>query len=300
LTWEEIDQNMYAREEVHFISKKNRLQGFIYGGSNDKGLVVISHGLGGTADAYFPMIMYLVDKGWRVFAFNNTGVSGSEGKSVQGLTQSVIDLDAALRYVKHSSTLGNLPVMLVGHSWGGYAVCAVLNYEHDVNAAVSLAAFNNGPKMFREQGVSTAGGFYYFLSPQFWAIQRLRFGSTMKLTAVDGINKAAIPAMIVHSSEDKLISAKTTSIYAHREKITNPYVEFIFFDGDDAPGHEYVFCSKERRKYIRLVNEDLQKNQVKNANLSQWAKDFGFDKIKANELNGELMERINLFFNNVR
>jgi len=299
LKWQEIDQTMYPREEVRFHSGKNQLQGFIYGGSNDKGLVVISQGLGGTADSYLPMMMYFVDQGWRVLAYNNTGVGGSEGKNVRGLSQSVIDLDAALQYVKGSTALKNLPVMLAGHSWGGYAVCAVLNYGHHVNAVVSFAGFNNGNETFKEHGVSAAGSFFYLLYPQFWIIQKLRFGNAMKLTAVDGINSSAIPVMIVHSADDEVIPAKTTSIYAHREKITNPYVEIIFYD---TAGHEFVFHSKERKAYIIKANEDLQKYLTKNENatLSQWAEEYNFDKIKANELNGELMERINMFFNNAK
>jgi len=302
LKWNEIDQTLYPREEIHFKSGKNQLQGFTYGSSNDRGLVVISQGLGGTADSYLPMIMYFVDNGWRVLAYNNTGVGGSEGKNVRGLSQSVIDLDATLQYVKCSNALKNLPVMLVGHSWGGYAVCAVLNYEHHVNAVVSFAGFNSGNETFNEFGVSSAGGFFYLLYPQLWTIQKLKFGNAMKLTAVEGINKAAIPVMIVQSSNDEVISAKTTSIYAHREKITNPHLEIVFFDSDDAPGHEFVFCSKERREYIRAVNENFQKYRAVNENaaLSQWAEEYNFDKIKANELNGELMERINMFFNNAR
>lgn len=302
LLWHEIDQTKYSREEVRFYSGKNQLQGFIYGGSNDKGLVVISHGLGGTADGYFPMIMYFVDQGWRVFAFNTTGVSGSEGKNTRGFPQSVIDHDAALHYVKESNTLNKLPVMLVGHSWSGYAVCAVLNYEHHVSAVVSFAAPNNGRELLKELGVSSAGVFYYFTHPHFWAIERVRFGDVMKFTAVDGINKAAIPVMIVHSSNDALISPKTTSIYAHREKFTNPHVEIIYLDGDDAAGHEYPFASKENREYRRIANESLRKYRADNENpsRSQWAKDYNFDKFKANELNSELMERINMFFNNAR
>ena len=116
LKWHEIDQTLYPREEIRFNSGKNRLQGFIYGGSNDKGLVIISQGLGGTADSYLSMIMYFVDKGWRVLAYNNTGVGGSEGKNVRGLSQSVIDLDAALQYVEVSNALKDLSVML-------YALC---------------------------------------------------------------------------------------------------------------------------------------------------------------------------------
>ena len=200
LRWEEIDQTRYPREEVRFSSGKNQLQGFIDGRSNDKGLVVISQGLGGTADSYFPMIMNFVDNGWRVLAFNNTGVGGSEGENTRGLTQSMIDLDAALRFVKGATSLKELPVMLVGHSWGGYAVCAALNNRHDVCAVVSFAGYNNGNETFTEHGVSEAGAFYYLLYPHLWVIQRLKFGQTMKLNAVDGINKAAIPVMIIHNS----------------------------------------------------------------------------------------------------
>ncbi|MCL2810103.1 MAG: lysophospholipase, partial [Treponema sp.] len=130
ITWNDIDKNKYNRENIYFYSGENKLQGFIYGNLNSNGLVIISQGLGNTADHYLNLIMYFVDNGWKVFAYNNTGVSGSEGESVRGLTQSLFDLDAALNYVNSSNDLVGLPVMLVGHSWGGFAVCAVLNYDH--------------------------------------------------------------------------------------------------------------------------------------------------------------------------
>jgi predicted alpha/beta hydrolase len=255
--------NRYPREEIRFNSGGKGLQGFIYGGSNTNGLIIISQGLGCTADYYFPMIKYFVDKGWRVFAFNNTGVSGSEGESIRGLTQSVIDLDAALIYVKNSGRFDGLPVMLAGHSWGGFAVCAVLNYDHRINAVVSFAGFNNGSDLLKEQGMLMIGGVYYLISPQLWAIEKQLFGDTAKLTAVDGINRAGIPVMIVHCSNDEVIPANTTSIYAHRDKITNPLAEIIYKDGEDAAGH--------------------------------WPYS-GVD----DELDSELMERINQFFHDTR
>jgi pimeloyl-ACP methyl ester carboxylesterase len=299
LLWKEIDRTKYPREEVHFNSDGNRLQGFIYGSANSNGLVVISEGLGGTADGYFPMIMYFVDKGWRVFAFNNTGVSGSEGESVRGMTQSVIDLDAALTYVKSSNKLNSLPVMLAGHSWGGYAVAAVLNYNHRVNAVVSFAGYNNGGELVNDMAVSFVGNIYYILSPQMWALEKQLFGSTAKLTAVGGINKSGIPVMIVQSSDDDVITPTKTSIYAHRSEITNPNVVIVYLDGDDAAGHEYVFCSKAQREYMDAATDSWEAYEANNSNASrlQWATEYGFDKWKANELNAELMERINDFFN---
>jgi len=305
ITWKEIDQVKYPREEVHFISAENKLQGFIYGGSNNNGLIVISNGIGGTSDDYLPMVMYFADKGWRVFCFNNTGVGGSEGESIRGLTQSVIDLDAALTFVKNSGRFSGLPVMLVGHSLGGYAVCTVLNLNQNLNAVVSFAGFNSSKEIFEEQGVAMVGKAFYLLTPQAWAIDKQLFGDKVKLTAVDGINKACIPVMIVHSSDDESISAKTSSIYAHRSEINNPNVEIVFFDGENASGHERVYGSKKATEYMKLATKSweaykAEHGYVSNATLAQWAKEYNFDKTKANELNMELMERVNVLFNNAR
>ena len=305
ITWKEIDQAKYPREEVHFNSGKNKLQGFIYGGSNNSGLIVISNGIGGTSDDYLPMVMYFVDKGWRVFCFNNTGVGGSEGESIRGLTQSVIDLDAALAFVKSSSQFSGLPVMLVGHSLGGYAVCTVLNLNQNVNAVVSFAGLNSSKEIFKEQGVAMVGKVFYLLTPQAWAIDRQLFGDKVKLTAVDGINKANIPVMIVHSSDDESISAISNSIYAHRSEINNPNVEIVFLNGENASGHERVYGSIKATEYMKLATKSweaykAEHGYVSNATLAQWAKEFNFDKNKANELNMELMERVNDLFSGAK
>jgi alpha-beta hydrolase superfamily lysophospholipase len=299
ITWKEMDSIKYSREEVRFNSRENILQGFIYGGANSNGLVVISQGLGGTADSYFPMIMYFVDNGWRVFAFNNTGVDGSEGEDTRGLYQSVIDLDAALVFVEQTNSLNRLPIMLVGHSWGGYAVCSVLNYEHPVNAVVSFAGYNSGREVFEELGKSSAGIKFAFIRPQFRKIEKQRFGDVAKLTAIEGVNKTGIPVIIVHSSDDDVITAQKTSIYAHREKINNPHVEIIYMEGDDATGHERVFGSKRRKEYANRVNanwKEYYEADPENATLLQWSKEFNLDKTLANELDADLMEHINEFF----
>jgi dienelactone hydrolase len=300
--YKEIDQFKYPREEVHFNSRGNKLQGFIYGKENNNGLVVISEGLGGTADDYLPMIMYFVDKGWRVFAFNNTGVSGSEGESIRGLSQSVIDLDAALTYIENSDKFNGLSVMLAGHSWGGHAVCTVLNYNHRVNAVVSFAGYNKGSDMIKEQGVSMVGGLFYILTPQMWALEKRLFGNTANLTAVGGINKSGIPVMIVQCSDDNVITPSTTSIYAHRKEITNPHVEIIYRDGEDATGHEYTFCSKAQRDYYNWASKSWATYKAENENATklQWANVINFDKDLANELDPDLMERINFLFNNAK
>ena len=302
LTWNEIDHSRYPREEHYFYSGPNKLQGFVYGGANSKGLIVFSHGMGSTPESYFSLVMHFVDRGWRVFTFSNTGVAGSEGKSVRGLYQSLIDLNTALTYIESEITFKGLPVMLMGHSWGGFAACTVLNYNHDIKAVVSFAGFNSGREVLKEKGLRLAGKFYYLLTPQLWAIEKLLFGDTMEMNAVDGINRAGIPVMIVQSSDDQMIPADTTSIYAKRGKITNPNVEIIFLDGEDAAGHTYVFCSKGQRQYRAWAEESWEKYKASHEEPSQlqWALEINYDKALANELNPVLMEKIDSFFEKAR
>jgi predicted alpha/beta hydrolase len=300
-SWKEIDQIRYSREEVYFNSSKNKLQGFVYGRENANGLVVISQGFGATADVYLPMIMYFVDKGWRVFAFNNTGVGGSEGKNTRGLIQSVIDLDAALSYVESSGKFTGLPVMLAGHSWGGYAVCAVLNYNHRVRAVVSFAGFSKGMEMINERGVSMIGNFAYIFTPQQWIIEKMLFGGATNFTAVGGISKSLIPVMLVQCSNDNAVRPNSTSIYAHRKEITNPYVEIIYREGEDAIGHD-TFYSKAQKEYIdwAVKSWEAYKAENKSATTLQWANEISFNKKLANELDPGLFERINTMFNNAK
>ena len=250
----------YPRKEVYFYSGKNKLQGFIYGEENDKGLVVISPGVHSYADEYDRIIRYLVDRGWRIFSFNSTGVDGSEGDSMRGLPQGVLDLDAALTYIKDTSVLSGLPVMLIGFSWGGYSVCAVLNYAHHVNAVVSFAGFNSTQEVTESQAKAKIGGIYHVISPQIQSLEEQLFGDTAKLTAVDGINKSDSPVMLVLCSNDTVVPVNKASIYAHRESITNPHVEIVYLEGEDACGHYFKYYPEGKSLYER-VNAFLENSR---------------------------------------
>jgi hypothetical protein len=150
---------------------------------------------------------------------------------------------------------------------------------------------------------SRVGRIYNVLSHNVAAIEKRLFGDAAKLTAVDGINKAGnqrIPVIIVQSSDDEVILPDSISIYAHRQKITNPNVQIIFLEGDEASGHEFVFCSKEQREYVNWAITSWKAYRAENRKTSrqQWAEKNNFDVFKANQLNIELMERINEVFKN--
>lgn len=106
--------------KVIFRSGRNRLAGYLWNESGTRGLIVFAHGMGTEVEYYLPEIHHFATQGYKVFAFEYSGYCSSSGH-FYGFPQAVIDLKYALDFVDD----GSLPVILMGHSMGAYAVCAV-------------------------------------------------------------------------------------------------------------------------------------------------------------------------------
>ncbi|MCL2187241.1 MAG: alpha/beta fold hydrolase [Defluviitaleaceae bacterium] len=296
LRYEDVEN--VPRTITHFYSGANKLTAYIYGEDNDRGLVVIAHGLGGGAEYYFPETLFFVENGWRVFKFDKTGSHASEGRGTRGLPQSAIDLDAALTYIKSQGW--GLPIMLYGHSWGGYAVAAVLNKEHEVNAVVSLAAFAAPMEMLQENARSFMGGVASLMRPYLWLHQRILFGQNAGLCAVKGINNGATPVMILHGTADDVIAYHGASIINQRARITNPNVIFITHHLPHHNGHNNLLRPAAVQPYLDAFNAQWREAwEYHNHYVPEDVRAVMFAEIrdKASTLDADLMEKINTFFN---
>jgi pimeloyl-ACP methyl ester carboxylesterase len=298
LRYEDVPE--YNRKIVQFKSGKNTLTGYIYGEGTEKGLIVLAHGLGAGAESYLPQIIYFLDKGWAVFTYDSTGNHASEGKSMVGLAQSLLDLDAALTYVKGHDNLNHLPVMLFGHSWGGYAVASVLNYGHPVTAVASVAGYNSPMEILFEQAKDIMGPFAHVTYPFMWLYQNMLFGKTALAKAVDGINKTAVPVMIIHGDADNVISYTGAATIAHRNEITNPNVVYKTCTKEGHNGHSSMFFTEAALKYRAEINRQLRELETSyNGNVPEDVLDAfseGINRFQMSELDPEFMGEINEFF----
>jgi uncharacterized protein len=69
-------------------------------------------------------------------------------------------LDAALTYINTQEEFVSLPILLFGHSWGGYAVANLLHYDYEIAGVVTVSGANSPMEMIMEQGRSMMGAFY--------------------------------------------------------------------------------------------------------------------------------------------
>ena len=241
----------YPRRKVAICSGKNNLAGFIYGETNTKALIVFSHGSGTFHEEYMKEIVWFVDRGYRVFAADYTACGASEGSYTGGLAQTPIDLDRILTWIERDPELGGMKKVLIGHSWGAYGVTAVLNFEHEIAGVVSLAAYNDPAEQMADILARVTSPALRLLKPFFRLSDIMDHGRYGALKAVDGINRAGVPVLIVQGTADQMISFDNCSLVAHRSEITNPQVEYLILD---QPGH----CDHDSFRYTEK-GEEAQK-----------------------------------------
>lgn len=290
----------YPQELMKFPSGKNMLQGYLLGKENTKGLVVVVHGLGGGAEGYLNEILYFVRQGYQVFAYDNTGYHLSEGKNSVGLPQAVDDLDAALNFIEGENRFAGLPVYLFGHSWGGYSVGAVLNFEHNVSAVASVSGFSDPNKMVVEWAKRMIGKLAYVAIPFMILHQRLSFGKKLDITAVDGINKAGIPVLLVHGSKDSTVRIDGSATISCKNEITNPKVEYLLWEKDGQNGHLDVLYSVDASEYGKQIGREFEAilKKTRNKLTEEDKKEFfdSVDKRKSSVTNEVLLQKIVEFY----
>lgn len=274
------------RNACNFESNQGQqLAGWLYRteGTSPKAVVVVAHGLGvGGHEPYMDCIHFFARNGYLVFAYDVTGNGGSEGDSIRGLSQGVIDLDYAIRHLQTNAQTKELPILLFGHSWGGYSVCNVLNYHPEVKAVVALCGFNRSSDLIRAEGEKIIGPAISLLMPYVSFYEYLKFGDYASSTAMDGFANTDAGIFIVHSQDDS--------------KVPQQYGYDIYFDtyGQDDrftfvhytnKGHTYVYASEAFEAYRAAFNDTFsQWTQTLPEDLSQ----AQFAQQKADYLNEHL------------
>lgn len=286
--------------EDSFTSNKGQTLrgGFFYTNETPtfKGLVVLSHGFGGGGYIwYLPQVAYLAQNGYLVYTFDKTGTDLSDGKDVRGLPQGIIDLQYALNHLRTTAQAQGLPILLYGHSWGGYSSCAILQDEKDIAAVASMSSFNSSQDMLITQGTQIFGDYVSFLSPFLNICDKIRFGKYADYTSLKGLSETQVDVILFHSDDDRTIPIETSfNIYA--EQLSDK--ENLTFVPMSAKKHD-VYFSDEATKYrvqsraaLKLIRDDIEEYSVDNEFLFY----LEFDRAQANAVDEAVMGQVVDFF----
>ena len=289
----------YESEPVEFSFQGSTLRGYVYKAEQPKGFVVFRHGIGSDHTSYLALICALVDRGWTVFAYDAIGSGISDGDNVKGMAQSALDVAAAVEFARERGMVGDLPLALWGHSWGGYGVSAAMDIVPDVDACVTMSGYNSPVGVLMEFTQRMMGPVAATQFPTMWLNNKLAFGADADRTALDGINKTNAPVLIVHGTGDAVVDYNGSSIIAQRDRISNANVQYLTRSEPDRDGHNSYFYSAEANEYLNAKAAELEKlkeqypDGVPEDVLASFMKDF--DSNRANVADPELIDAIDTF-----
>ena len=134
-----LDFKGFKQDAFSFTNSKGiniRYFYYYYDKPREDKIILFCHGLGPGHVAYLREIEALAKHGYKVLTLDYTGCNESSGDNMISLNQPTRDVMELLDFLKLEK-----PVVLVGHSLGGYTALNLMNLRKDLQKAVILSGF---------------------------------------------------------------------------------------------------------------------------------------------------------------
>jgi pimeloyl-ACP methyl ester carboxylesterase len=235
-------------ESVAFKRKNVTLRGYIYSYNFEKykGIFVFSHGMWSSHKSYMQEIERLAKNGYKVLGFDYHGTDLSDGKNVRALSESLVSLDYAIRFVKENY---NDDIYVMGHSWGGFAASNIAKYHPDIKVVICMAPFISVVDLVK----SFMGKKYWIFIPFMVGIEFIKNGSYAFSNSINTLNKTKSRTMVLHSKDDFMVKYNYHTAKLVK-KCKNNLVEFVITD-KKRHNPDYTIDAVE---YMISVNKELK------------------------------------------
>ena len=299
----DLYKDSHPRDDIEFSLDGSTLRGHVYGADNDRGLIVFRHGIFSKHEDYLPFITSMVDKGWRVLAYDAIGCGDSDGDSVIGMSQSPIDVVAAIDFAREEGLAEGMPIVLWGHSWGGYGVAAALAQRPDVDACVTMSGFDTPIKVLTSSAMSAYGLIGAVQAPFLWLNTVIDFGDVANVSASEAVLASGVPTLVVHGSDDATVPLAGTSILdalqSSGQDLEEAKITLATLDEEGRCGHNDYFYSHESQAYLNECAVELQalldENGDDTTSPEVQAYLASVDMLKANTADPALIDKIDAF-----
>lgn len=190
---------------------------YYYDNYQDDKIVLFCHGLGPGHVSYLADINALAKRGYKVLTLDYTGCGESGGEylgSVNNPTRDVLDLLSFLKIDK--------PIVLVGHSLGGFTALKVASLVKEINKAVVLAPLINVRQMIFNASKSK------FITHFIMKYERKVGKEVDEIDLPKYLGNTTDNILFIQSIDDPMIPYETSLKIA--EEANNPHIQTIRFE----------------------------------------------------------------------
>ena len=250
-------------------------------------LVMFDHGMGCGHAAYMREINEITKRGYTVFTYDHTGTLESEGESIGGFSQSLSDLDRAVKFVRSLVEYKDAKIAVIGHSWGGFSTMNIPALHPEITHVVALSGFIS-PKAIQEQVFS---GILKFYRKAVYKAEAEAFPDYYLFDGRESLKSSSTKALIIHSRDDATCSFDAHFGELKKALSDQPNVEFLALDGK---GHNPNYTAEAVKLLADFSKSLRQKNKKKELTTPEKKAEFvaSFDWYKITEQDADVWNKI--------
>ncbi len=275
------DFNGLHAEKYSFSSSLgHKMQGYFYSydAYDDSRLIIFEHGFGGGHRSYMKEIEMLCRNGYRVFAYDHTGCMESGGDGARGFSQSLHDLDDALKALKADENVNTSDISIIGHSWGGFSTLNISALHGDIKKVVVLCGFISVEKIIEQNFPRILKGYRKYI----FAIEKESNPDCVSYNATETLSKADTKALLIYSDDDPLVHKNVhyDALYSALRGKKN--VEFLLVSGK---GHNPNYTHSAVKLLGELAKATKKAKKLRTAEEKEsFRNSFDWDKMTEQDL----------------
>ena len=249
---------------------------------NDK-IVLFLHGLAPGHAAYFAEIDALARRGFKVLAIDYTGCGDSKGKILGSLNTPTKDVNELLEYLKLDK-----PLVLVGHSLGGYTTLNTISLREEIKKAVVISGF------LSVETISKALIKNNFFIKRIVKYENKLYPEYEDLKNIDYLSKTTDDILFIQSEDDAMVPYRIALEVV--EQIDNPHIKKLkMSDRKHNPNYTDAAVSYMNEVFGNYYYLIKQKKIKTDADKIEYFKDVSLAKLV--EQDEELFDKIAQFIN---
>lgn len=248
------------KEAIAFSRKKIILRGYLYSYPiKHVKVMIVAHGMWSNHQAYLQEIEFFARNGYLVIGFDYCGTDQSDGKNIKGLAESLVSLDAAVSFAESDLRFRGLPIVVFGHSWGGFAAGTIASIHPNIEKVVVMSGFISLPKIYWNllpKALDILIPFFLFWD---WIYHGKYAFKSIRKTLLN----SHVDALIIHSKDDQMVSYRQHT--AVLEKKLADQTSFLVVNGKNHnPDYttEAINYMKEVQSHKKTLSKEEQKNYL--------------------------------------
>ena len=217
---------------------------------NEKGVVIISPGIGDDYGKWEPLANILNNNGYDVLTY----FQGKE--DLKNMSSSIENLEKRINTVQINPADKDIPVFLLGYSLGGYACCSETGFNK-VNGVISIYGFDNANEIMKSFAKRYVGPLADIETPFLYGYNYLLTREFSNVSASENLLNSGTPALVIGNPEDPVVTEEI-SIYSKLKKEPNslPSNILLFENKDAQKGHSAPIENSEIiTRILNFLNE---------------------------------------------